>query len=50
MNTSDLSVFAMLWLTDHAQALVAVLQALAPVLSVCVAGYALHILARRGKK
>lgn len=50
MKNSDLAVFSMLWLTDHAPVLVVVLQALLPVLCVCVVGYAVHIVGRRAKK
>jgi hypothetical protein len=48
--SSELAVFSMVWLADHAPVLVVVLQALLPVLCVCVAGYALHIVGRGRKK
>lgn len=53
MKNSDLVVFSMLWLVENSPVLVVLLLALAPVLSVCVAGYAVHVIGKlqsKGKK
>ena len=53
MKDSDLAVFSMLWLVENSPMLVVLLMALAPVLAVCVAGYAVHVVGKqqgKGKK
>ena len=47
MKDSELAVFSLLWLVENAPVLAMLLLALLPVLSVCVAGYAVHILGRQ---
>ena len=50
MNDSELAVFSMVWLVENASALALLLLAVLPVLSVCVAGYAVHVLGKRQDK